>query len=145
MQSRDIQSGPPLAAVVALLSRCGLPVSDLTQAHLAHFFYVGAASEPDGLVGLEICGSHALLRSLAVSPELRTDGLGRALVDHAEAHARTLGARSIFLLTTTAEAFFLRRGYVRLDRAGAPPEIRATREFADICPAGSAFMAKRLD
>lgn len=69
MQSRDIQSGPPLAAVVALLSRCGLPVSDLTQAHLAHFFYAGAASEPDGLIGLEICGSHALLRSLVVSPE----------------------------------------------------------------------------
>ena len=49
-----------------------------------------------------------------------------------------------YLLTTTAEDFFARRGYVRIARDEAPETIRATREFADICPAGSAIMRKVL-
>ena len=139
-----IQSGPSLPAVVTLLTSAGLPISDLTHELLAHFFYSGSAAAPSGLVGLEFCGPHALLRSLVVIPNCRSSGLGSALVDHAEAHARAAGAQSLFLLTTTAEAFFRRRGYVSAQRPSAPPEIRGTREFADICPASSAFLVKRL-
>jgi N-acetylglutamate synthase-like GNAT family acetyltransferase len=50
----------------------------------------------------------------------------------------------MYLLTTTAAGFFERRGYVAAARESAPAEIRATREFADICPASSAFMVKHL-
>ena len=49
-----------------------------------------------------------------------------------------------YLLTTTAEDFFARRGYVRIARDEAPETIRAAREFADIYPAGSAIMRKVL-
>jgi N-acetylglutamate synthase-like GNAT family acetyltransferase len=52
--------------------------------------------------------------------------------------------RRIFLLTTTAEAFFARRGYGRIAREHAPESIRTTCEFADICPASSALMVKTL-
>jgi amino-acid N-acetyltransferase len=139
-----IQSSPPLPAAVALLTSAGLPTSDLTQELLAHFFYSGSATAPSGLIGLEFCGPHALLRSLVVIPDSRSNGLGSALLDHAEAHARAAGARSLFLLTTTAESFFRRRGFVSAQRDSAPVEIRSTREFADICPASSAFLVKRL-
>jgi hypothetical protein len=40
-------------------------------------------------------------------------------------------ARSMYLLTTTAEAFSKRGGYVAAARQTAPAEIRATREFVD--------------
>jgi amino-acid N-acetyltransferase len=139
-----IQSRPLLPAAVALLSSVGLPTSDLTEAHLEHFFYCGSAAALSGLVGVEICRPYALLRSLVVIPAFRSCGLGRALVDHAESHARAEGAQSLFLLTTTAESFFHRHGYAPAERANAPAEIRGTREFADICPASSAFMVKRL-
>jgi amino-acid N-acetyltransferase len=144
MRPHVIQSPPTLAGAVALLEAAGLPVADLTEAHLNHFFYYGSATEPNGLIGLELYGRQALLRSLVVAPPARSAGLGGALLEHAESHARATGAQSIFLLTTTAEPFFRRRGYVLADRADAPALIRNTREFGDICPASSAFMVKHF-
>jgi len=117
---------------------------DLDRALLEHFFFIGTASAPIGLVGLEVCGEHALLRSLVVAPSARTGGAGSALVERAEAHARWQGVRNVYLLTTSAEDFFARRGYVRVGRETAPESIRSTHEFADICPASSAFMVKDL-
>lgn len=111
---------------------------------MEHFFYAGPATAPDGLVGLEFCGEHALLRSLVVAPSSRSSGLGGALVRHAESHARAQGARSLFLLTTTAEAFFRSHGYSTAARDTAPFAIRNTREFADMCPVSSALMVKQL-
>jgi amino-acid N-acetyltransferase len=144
MKGHVIQSPPSLQGATALLRSAGLPVSDLTEAHLVHFFYCGSAAEPKGLIGLEVYGQQALLRSLVVAPALRSKGVGGVLLGHAESHARKAGVQSIFLLTTTAEAFFRHRGYVTMDRANAPAPIRATREFADICPASSAFMVKHI-
>jgi amino-acid N-acetyltransferase len=66
------------------------------------------------------------------------------LTDHAEQYAASMGVRSIYLLTTTAEAFFKRLGYEHIERSQAPPSIQRTREFASLCPASSAFMVKSL-
>ena len=127
-----------------MLKSASLPSSDLTEEHMEHFFYCGPATAPRGLVGLEFCGSDALLRSLVVVPEYRSTGVGRVLVEHVESYARGRGARSIFLLTTTARTFFTHRGYEPTVRESAPVAIRATREFAALCPATSAFMVKKL-
>lgn len=89
-------------------------------------------------------GKYALLRSLAVAPDHRGSGIATALVTHAEQHAQSQGVTSVFLLTTTAEEFFRRRGYVATERSHAPDAIRATREFADLCPASSALLVKAL-
>src|SRR5262245_61127879 len=137
MRDIDIQTRPALQAAVCALEAAALPVEDLTDGHMAHFYFVGPPEKPTGLVGVELCGDGALLRSLVVDPELRGTGMGRLLVERAECHARTHGASSMFLLTSTAETFFRHLGYASADRASAPPEIRATREFASICPASS--------
>jgi len=143
----DIHPHPPLAAAMALLEAVQLPTADLTENHCEHFFYQGSPAAPAGLVGLvglELFGDVALLRSLAVSPAARASGLGSALLEYAESHARSTGVKAIYLLTTTAEEFFARRGYTPTPRDAAPPAIRSTREFAGICPASSAFMSKPL-
>lgn len=140
----DIRPRPARAAATRLLEAASLPASDLTDEHLDHFFYCGPAAAPAGLVGLELFGTDALLRSLVVTSGARAAGTGSALVRHAETYALTQGVRRIFLLTTTAEAFFARRGYSRMAREHAPDSIRTTREFADICPASSALMVKTL-
>jgi N-acetylglutamate synthase-like GNAT family acetyltransferase len=145
MSTPMIQSSPERAGAIRLLEASELPVSDLTDAHMADFFYAGSSGAPVGLVGLEFRGEDALLRSLAVALESRGSGLGSALVEKAESHARARGARAIFLLTTTAERFFKRRGYQPADRATAPEAIRTSREFADLCPASSAFLVKYLE
>ncbi len=108
------------------------------------FFYCGPAAAPVGLVGVEMCGDCALLRSLVVTESARSTGLGRALVARAEEHARSSGALSLYLLTTTAESFFHHLGYLTAPRDSAPLTIRNSREFADLCPATSAFMVKHL-
>jgi amino-acid N-acetyltransferase len=139
-----IRARPPRSVAVAFLEAEGLPVSDLTDAHLEHFFYSGNDGCPTALVGLEIHGKDALLRSLVVDANRRTQGLGSALVVHAEHHASSRNVSAIYLLTTTAEKFFERLGYLRIDRENAPQSIQATREFAALCPTSSALMAKRL-
>jgi amino-acid N-acetyltransferase len=144
MSEVAIHRRPAMEAAAALLESADLPVSDLTDAYMEHFFYVGPASAPIGLVGVEMCGVDALVRSLVVSPEHRSAGLGQTLVAHAESHAWEQGARAIYCLTTTAEAFFRRRGYVDADRDRAPAAVRETREFSAICPASSTFLVKKL-
>jgi amino-acid N-acetyltransferase len=139
-----IRGRPAYALVVAMLASAGLPTEDLCEGKLEHFFYAGADGSPTGLIGLEIYGADALLRSLVVKERERGQGLGVALVRHAEAYAASQGVRSIYLLTMTAERFFHRLDYARLDRAAAPPSIQRTSEFASLSPASSAFMVKQL-
>jgi amino-acid N-acetyltransferase len=139
-----IRKRPPRSSAVALLESEGLPASDLTESHLEHFFFTGTDGAPTALVGLEIYRQDALLRSLVVGAVARTRGLGSALVLHAEEYAAAHQVRAIYLLTTTAESYFERRGYRRIDRAEAPPSIQSTPEFAGLCPASSAVMIKRL-
>lgn len=139
-----ISPNPDLDRVTTLLAAAQLPVEDLTAAHCRDFFFTGPPDAPTGLVGLEIQGDVALLRSLVVAPAGRNAGAGTALVRHAEDYARSRGVRGLYLLTTTAEAFFAKRGYSRASRETAPAAIAATREFAGICPASSAFMSKQL-
>jgi amino-acid N-acetyltransferase len=140
----DFFANPDECAVKRLLSESGLPILDISPHHLQDFFWCGSGSVLEGVVGLELYGEVALLRSLAVASSRRGSGLGSGLVAHAELHAQNQGAKSLYLLTNTAESFFLRRGYTRIHRGEAPTAIRNTSEFSGICPVSSAFMVKRL-
>jgi len=144
MPDIGISAGPRVEAAVTLLGSAGLPTEDLARLSLEHFFFAGPAEAPTGLVGLEMLGDVALLRSLVVAKPLRGSGAGSALLDHAERHARTRGVKVLYLLTTTAERFFAQRGYVHAPRDSAPAAIRATREFSALCPSSSAFMSRQL-
>jgi amino-acid N-acetyltransferase len=139
-----IGSPPSLGAARALLESARLPESDLETLPLESFFFAGSADAPVGLIGLELLGAEALLRSLVVAPEYRRQGLGGMLLAHAEAHAASRRVRTIYLLTTTAEIFFSRRGYALVDRAQAPLSIQSTAEFSTLCPSDSVFMSKRI-
>jgi amino-acid N-acetyltransferase len=138
-ESHFIRLRPPRSSAVALLESQGLPVSDLTDAHLENFFCSGDDGSPTGLVGLEICQSVALLRSLVVAENARARGLGSARAHYAEQYAGLHNIQSMYLLTTTVESFFARLGYRRLDHAQAPAPIVQTSEFSHLCPSTSAF------
>jgi amino-acid N-acetyltransferase len=139
-----IKQHPDFEAALGLLKSVALPTSDLTDAHMRHFFYIGSPMAPVGLVGVEFHGPDALLRSLVVTPEYRSRGAGARLVEHAERHARNQGAFAVYILTTTAERFFCALGYVAASREQAPVAIKETSEFSSLCPSSSAFLCKRL-
>jgi amino-acid N-acetyltransferase len=130
--------------IVRLLAGAALPHDDLTPEHLRHFLVLRDADGIAGVVGMEVADDAGLLRSLAVSQARRGGGLASRLVDALEAHARAAGIRTLYLLTTTAEGFFARRGYARTEREAVPDAIAATPEFRSICPASAACMARAL-
>ena len=142
MTAIDAEPNPALRAAVALLDAVGLPSSDLTEPLLEHFLFSGPRDAPTGLVGLELYDRVALLRSLAVAPNAQRSGLGSALLEQAEGYAYAQGVRSLYLLTTTAERFFVGRGYRPTSRESCPAAIRSTSEFSSLCPASSALLVK---
>jgi amino-acid N-acetyltransferase len=131
--------------VVELLAAQDLPVSDLNGEALALFFGCEDPLRPTGVVGLEIHGRYGLLRSLVVEAGGRNSGRGRALVASIEAYAKEKRLTSLYLLTNTAEAFFLKRGYERVGREEVPMEIRETSEFRSLCPSTAVVMKKSLE
>jgi putative acetyltransferase len=67
-----------------------------------HIFMVYAGVEPVGCVALiPISDGVYELSKMAVSPRLRGRGIGRRLLQHAIGQARLLGARSLFLGSST--------------------------------------------
>ena len=106
-----------LPAARRLLEAEGLPVDDLLPSHLA--FAAGPAERLAGVIGLERHGDTGLLRSLVVASEARGQGVGDALVAALEADAAAQGLTELWLLTTSADAFFLQLGYVPRTTGGA--------------------------
>ncbi|WP_347261989.1 arsenic resistance N-acetyltransferase ArsN2 [Rudaea sp.] len=131
--------------IVDLVREAGLPIADITPEHLAHFFVARIDSRVVGTVGLEIHGTEALLRSLAVAPAQRGMQIGEALVEAIESYAETQSIGSLTLLTTTADQYFERLGYRRIDRVNASQSLQHTAEFARLCPASAVCMTKVLE
>lgn len=127
-----------------LLAACQLPYSDLTPSHLEHFMAAWDGPQMAGVVGLELLGDVALLRSLAVPAEYRGRWIGSQLTRRAEAYARSQGVQVLYLLTLTAEGFFARRGYRVVGRDTAPAAIQETTEFRSLCPDSAVCMVKHL-
>jgi len=95
-----------------------------------------------GAVAIQPFDDVVLLRSLVVASEYRKHGLGVRLTLAAEELARCRQAKAIYLLTTTAEKFFIGRGYRGIPRAKAPELIRASTPFSRLCPATASVMVK---
>ena len=127
------------AGLIAALQGEGLP-----EPGAGRYFRADDDSALAGYVGLEGEGRDLLLRSLVVSAHRKAQGLGSRILTAAEAVASDMGGERLHLLTTTAEPFFIRRGFVAADREAAPEAIRRTGEFTDICPASAAYLTKDL-
>ena len=129
-------------AIAALLGACGLPLAG-AEPHVEEFVVATRGDAIVGCAGLERHGAAALLRSVAVAPELRGTGLGVALVEAAIARARAGGVDTLALLTTTAERYFPRFGFRVAPRDALPESLHASEELRGACPASA--VAMRLD
>jgi amino-acid N-acetyltransferase len=129
------------AALAHLLRAADLPAEDFAP-HLSHFLVARQGNRLIGTVGAEVYGEVALLRSLVVAPEYRGRGLGAMLLRRLEQAAGAWGVRRWWLLTTTAEAFFLQHGFKVTARDAAPAAIAATTEFQELCPATAVCLSR---
>jgi amino-acid N-acetyltransferase len=138
--------GPALAAdfdaVVALLSVALLPVVGVEDQFPDAFAVARTGAEVVGVAGLEVYADAGLLRSVAVHPGWRGRGVGHGLVEERLQAARARGLSSVYLLTTTASAFFRRLGFVDADRARVPAPLKVSPEFAFACPASASCLVR---
>ncbi len=126
-----------------LLDSNGLPTSDLTSSS-ARFTVACEGERIIGAGALQRFGKAALLRSVAVDPARRGQGLGRHIVKALENQARAAGVTQLVLLTQTARQFFEHQDYHPVDRAQVPKALQASAEFRSLCPASATCMTKLL-
>ena len=131
------------AAVLALLVDNGLPVAGLLE-HLATTIVARQDGRVVGCAALEPYSDGALLRSVAVDPVLHHHGMGQALTAAALQLATDLEVPAVYLLTTTAERYFPKFGFERIERVVVPASVRTSVEFTSACPSSATVMRKVL-
>ena len=131
------------AAVERLLQAQGLPTAGVAE-WIGEFWIAEEDGRIVGSAGLERYGPDALLRSVAVEPARRGGALGAALVGAVLEAARAGGVRGVYLLTTSAEGYFPRFGFERVERAEVPEAVRGSVEFREACPASAVAMRRRF-
>lgn len=147
---RSIENGEPrlrrarpddLAAIEELLVASSLPLDGVREA-LDDFVVAEAGDEIVGVAGMESCSDDALLRSVAVAPGWRSQGLGRALVTRIISDAEARGCRALYLLTNTADRYFPSFGFHAMSRDAVPASVRETVEFSQACPHSATVMCR---
>jgi amino-acid N-acetyltransferase len=134
---------PYKESVINLLSVNKLPTTDL-PGNLADFYVYLDEDTVKGVVGLEVYGNYGLLRSLAVDPSARSNGLAASLLTWIEETASAKGLEDIYLLTETAVDYFDKHGYEHIARMDVPEEIKLSSQFMGICPETATAMKKTL-
>jgi amino-acid N-acetyltransferase len=131
--------------VAALLDEANLPIEGVDEQIGAGYVVARAGEGIVGVCGVEEYGPDGLLRSVAVHPSLRDRSLGCALVEDRISWAKNEGLKRLYLLTTDAEAYFVRFGFTRIEREETPATIRSSSEFSSLCPDTAVVMVLSLD
>ena len=137
--ARYAPEGAP--AIERLLTKSQLPLAGVAES-LPGFVVAESDGTIVGTAALEVCCDNALLRSVAVAPEWRSRGLGRALVTRVIADAEARGLRALYLLTTTADRYFPSFGFHEIKRDQVPADVQGAEEFRGACPASAVVMCR---
>lgn len=143
MQTRLFQKAD-LPAVQTFLKGQHLPIDGIVG-NRSGFLLVEDQGRLIGVAGLEVHGNVGLLRSVAVDPAYRSQGIARQLVQQAIQYARQLRLTDLYLLTTTAENYFPRFGFKKIPRTQAPTVLHGSAEFQGACPETAALMHLPLE
>jgi N-acetylglutamate synthase-like GNAT family acetyltransferase len=137
-------------AILQLLNANGLPTIGV-QRHLQQYLVWAVITKDSteshirGCVGLELYGKDALLRSLSVNPKYQGKSIGTQLLRSIITQAKENKIKNLFLLTTTAEFYFKRHQFTRVNRVDVPTDIKESVEFRSACPSSAICMMKKLD
>src|SRR5688572_9247816 len=129
-----------LPVVESLLKQAALPTDGVRDFFPDNYAVAELGRILIGAAGVEQYGSYGLLRSAVVAAGARGTGLGAQLVHDRLQWSRSRGITDVYLLTTTAPAFFEKFGFEHIERSAVPGGVQAAPEFASICPSTSAVM-----
>ena len=128
-----------LEPIKELLLAAGLPTAGVDD-HWKTFIVAREGGKLVACGGAEAYQFAALIRSVAVRPEHRSKGLGRRIVRQLLDRLASRGLREFYILTTTAEEYFRKRGFKTIDRDEVHPQLLGSREFQDACPSSAVCM-----
>ena len=132
-----------ISRVEDLLKVVGLPLDGVAEG-ITGFVLAENDSDIVGVAGLELYGECGLLRSVAVKPGMQKHGIGGELVGRVIENAKISGVRRLFLLTETAERFFAKMGFVRVQRDEVDASVKSSLEFCRVCPETAAAMMRQI-
>lgn len=132
-----------LAQLESLLGAHHLPYEDCAE-QLGIFCGVFDGNELIAAGGLEPAGEYALLRSIVVQVRYRARGLAQSISEQLIQQAETEGRVAVYLLTETAEDYFVRQGFEKVARGAVPATIARTRQFSSLCPDSASCMRMTL-
>lgn len=126
-----------------LLESCGLPSLDVDGRKQKMFI-----AESDGRLvavgGIEKYGDVALVRSIAVAPEYRKNGMASNIYHLIEEYAHDSEVVALYLMTESAGGFFQKHGFKEQERKRVPGLIKQTDQYSRLCPSSATVMFKAL-
>ena len=127
----------------ALLEQGHLPTDILSST--AGELWIMRDADAVAVGGFEFYGEDALLRSVAVEASHRNAGIGSRLVDGLLQEAARRGIKRVWLLTETAERFFLKKGFDCVERSAITNvALLASAEFTHVCATTAVCMRKEI-
>ncbi|MFZ5643636.1 MAG: C-GCAxxG-C-C family (seleno)protein [Bacillota bacterium] len=129
-------------SIASLLMECGLPTAGVLES--LDNFIVADNGSVVGVVGMEISGTSVMLRSLAVKPEFRNTGIGKALVDILLKNISHRELQDVYLMTGTAAEYMARWGFIKTDRSAMPSSLLVKSALNTACPSCSTCMKLEL-
>ena len=137
-----------LSAIESLLKAVNLPTEGV-ESFLDNFLVV-RKSKADigsenifGCIGLESYGPDALLRSLAIHPDIQGQGMGKRLVERITRDAKERGISSLYVLTDTAEELIKKLGFSVTSRDTVSEALLQSVEFTTLC-ADATLLVKEI-
>ncbi|AYQ36190.1 GNAT family N-acetyltransferase [Runella sp. SP2] len=130
--------------VAELLQSAGLPTTDLNPA-LSNFLLAFVDGQLVGTAGVEVTGDYGLLRSVAVKESFRNFKIAKRLVNDLTKQMRLQWVKELYLITTTAEGYFSKQGFEKVERDAVPAEIAQSQQFSGLCPSSATVMKKSVE
>ena len=132
-----------LSPICSLLEEGNLPTSDIKEG-MQEFIVAEDGKRLVGNIGLETYDDVGLLRSMVVSNDYRNAGIASQLIELLIDRARQKGLKVLYLVTNTAEVYFLKKGFEKITRAEVDKKLLSSTEFNGLCPVSSVIMMKPL-
>ena len=125
--------------IKSLLAENDLPTAGVDD-HWKAFVVAREGRALAGCGGAEVYDGAALIRSIAVATQRRGGGIGDQIVRRLLDDLKKRGVAELYLLTTTAEEYFGKRGFEKVNRVEVPTQLLRSREFQDACPTTATCM-----
>jgi amino-acid N-acetyltransferase len=129
-----LEDVPGILQILEPLEQQGILVKrsrEQLEGDIGHFFVIEAEGNILGCAALYPFAEQktAELAAVAVNPFYRDGGRGERLLAFAEARARSMGLKSVFVLSTRTTHWFLERGFAENDPARLPEKKAALYNY----------------